>query len=381
MPGPPARLASGLLTMAAPILYVINSLGDGGMERQVCALTRALDPSRFQPHVASVRGGFQEDDLRAAGIPVIRIPIQSFFRPGPFALGRFLSAYIREHGIRLLHLFDAGQSLIALLGARRSGIPLITSQRSHMDIARPLYRWLLLRAHRRAAAVVGNSEAMRRHLRDDYHLPSARVELCPNGVDTAVFQPGSRTRLDALADASLVIGCVCVLRPEKNLGHLLQAFERVRGAAPGSRLLIVGSGPEGAGLRQQASDLGIASDCCFLPRTSAVADAFRSIDIFVHPSLSESLPNAVMEAMASGCCVIASSAGGTPELIESGKHGLLFPPGDLDALVDRLSSAIRQPELRRSLAANAVQRIACDFSIAQSACTMQQIYEKHLAEY
>jgi glycosyltransferase involved in cell wall biosynthesis len=242
-----------------------------------------------------------------------------------------------------------------------------------------LYRFLLMSVHWLADGVVANSDAVRRHLHDDYHFPLRRVALCYNGIDVAIYRPEPRRRLDALAGASLVIGCVCVLRPEKNLTQLLEAFARMRSIAPtGTRLLIMGSGPEEDRLRRLASDLGIAADCCFLASSPDVAPALRGIDIFVHPSLSESLPNAVMEAMACGCAVIATRIGGCAELIDDGVHGLLVPPGDLDALVAKLEAAIRQPELRQTLTTAAVERISREFSAAEATRRMQEIYDQQL---
>jgi glycosyltransferase involved in cell wall biosynthesis len=182
-----------------------------------------------------------------------------------------------------------------------------------------------------------------------------------------------------LADAELVVGVVCVLRPEKNLGQLLEAFARVRGQAPGTRLLIVGSGPEEARLRAQARQLSLAEVCRFLPTTPNVAAELRGIDIFVHPSLSEGLPNAVMEAMASGCAVIASRVGGCPELIEHGVDGLLVTPGDLDDLAMQLGALIDDPVARAKLAAAATERMRRDFSLEASARRLEQIYESYLA--
>ena len=365
-----------------PVLYMIHSLGHGGMERQVAALARSLDPGRYQAHVATVAGGFGAEELQASGIPVIPIHMRSFWDPGPFALARYLRSYIRQHRIRLVHLYDDGMSLVTLLATLRSGgARLLTSQRFYMTHNRWLYRFLLMSAHWLADGVVVNSDAVRRHLRDDYHFPVSRVSLCYNGVDTAVFRPEPKRRLETVADASLVIGCVCVLRAEKNLGHLLRAFARLRGIAPpGTRVLIMGSGPEEESLRRLAAELGIASDCRFLPSAADVSSAMRSIDIFVHPSLSESLPNAVMEAMACGCTVIATRVGGCPELIDDGFHGLLVPPGDLESLVDRLELAILQPERRRALGAAAAERIARGFSVVQATNRMQEIYDEHLRE-
>jgi glycosyltransferase involved in cell wall biosynthesis len=242
------------------------------------------------------------------------------------------------------------------------------------------HRYFLLGAHWASDGVVANSEAVRRHLHEDYRYPLAKIEVCHNGLDTRHFSPGPRARLECLKDAPLVIGTVCVMRAEKNLGQLIEAFARLQPRIPRARLLLMGSGPEEPKLKALAARLGITDACCFMPSAADVRAALRSIDIFVHPSLSEGLPNSVMEAMACGCCVIASDVGGCPELIEHGVHGLLTPVGDLESLEGHIAAAAEQPELRRQMAQAAVQRMAQEFSVETSARRMGEIYERHLSK-
>jgi glycosyltransferase involved in cell wall biosynthesis len=100
-----------------------------------------------------------------------------------------------------------------------------------------------------------------------------------------------------------------------------------------------------------------------------------AIDVFVLPSLSEGLSNALMEAMACGSCVIASNVGGNPELITDGVTGLLFPSQDRDALIERLHATLADADLRRSLGAAAAGHMRAEFSLGRSAERMQGIYD------
>jgi len=367
-----------MLSRPAPVLLFIHSLGHGGSERQLAGLARSLDRRRFLPHVASVLGGFHVDQLRSEGVPVIEFPLRSYLRRDTLAVARSLRRYIRKQGITLVHSFDYGPAFFGVAVARSAGVIALSSQRFYMDSVPPKYRRLVLAAHWLAHGVVANSEALRQYLHERYWYPLRRIDVCPNGLDTAIFHPRDRRRFDTLGDADLVIGSVCVLRKEKNLGQLLRAFAQVRGAVPNSKLLLVGSGPEEPGLRLLATQLGIDDSCCFLPTTQDVPSALRSIDIFVHPSLSEGMPNAVMEAMACGCMVIASRAGGGPELIQHGIHGFLTNTGDQEDLVRNLTSAIRDPAGCRRMAAAAAERIQNGFSIAASARRLEQIYSSYI---
>jgi glycosyltransferase involved in cell wall biosynthesis len=247
-----------------------------------------------------------------------------------------------------------------------------------MELVPRKYRHLLMVSHWMADGIVVNCEDLRRHLHEEYKYPASRIEVCWNGIDTERFHLSQRKRLEEVRDAALVVGTVCVLRVEKALDLLLKAFAEVRNAAAGMKMLIVGSGPEEEALRALAGRLGIMPQCCFLPSTADVTAALSSIDIFVHSSLSEGLPNAVMEAMACGCAVAASRVGGCPELIEDDGHGLLFRPGDLGGMAAALRRLIAQPELRRKMANAASARIREQFSISASAGRMSDIYERLL---
>ena len=105
----------------------------------------------------------------------------------------------------------------------------------------------------------------------------------------------------------------------------------------------------------------------------------RTIDVFVLPSLSEALSNSLMEAMACGCCVAASTAGGNPELVEDGVTGLLFPPGDAAALSKALLRLYEEPQLRNRLADAAAHSITARFSLAAAGKRMGEIYQQALA--
>lgn len=369
------------MTRPVPVLFLIHSLGHGGSERQLAGLAQGIDRNEFSPHVASVVGGFRADELRAAGIPVIQLDLRGLFAPNVAKVAGGLRRYIRENGIRLLHAFDYGPSLFAIATARSCGIAALSSQRYYMDSVPPKYRFTALASHWLADGVVVNSAALKTYLHEQLRYPLRKIEACPNGLDTSVFRDSPRERIDAVAGAGLVIGTVCVLRREKNLGQLIEAFAKIRAGHAGVRLLIAGSGPEEQNLKALAARLGLdAQACVFLPTTADVPRVLRSIDIFVHPSLSEGMPNAVMEAMACGCAVVASRVGGGPELIEQGVHGLLVEPGNGERLEDSMETLARSPDARRAMGQAAAARMRREFSLEASCRTLETIYRKALAK-
>jgi glycosyltransferase involved in cell wall biosynthesis len=168
-----------------------------------------------------------------------------------------------------------------------------------------------------------------------------------------------------------------VLRPEKALLLLQEGFARaVR--PPGTKLLIVGSGPELPRLERNAAALGIAGDSVFVPATREVPRWMRAIDIFVLPSYSEAFSNSLLEAMACGCAAIGSRVGGTPELIGGEERGLLFASGNAADLAGKLSLLIRNNDLRREMAGRAARFARESLNIETAARRTGEIYEKLL---
>lgn len=370
--------------MAFRILLMARELNLGGSERQMTETAKFLDRGQFSPRVGCFRpAGLRGEELRAAGVPVVHFPVNSYKSPAAITEARALIRYIRDEKIDLVHSFDYPMNVFAV-PLTRWFTPAIAvgSQRFHREITPRGYLNLLQVADRVAHAVVVNCEFLRRHMVEEQHVPSAKVELCHNGIDLRVFQASqasNASRPAQLQNAALTIGVVCVLRPEKGLPVLLEAFAQVRGLLPGIKLAIVGSGPELEGLRAQARALGILEDCVFAPATDEVPRWMRAFDIFVLPSLSEALSNSLMEAMACGCAVVASNVGGNPEMVQPGRTGLLFERGNALDLADKLKLLISNPLLRQELAAAGQKLIHENYSAESAAARMGEIYKRLLS--
>jgi glycosyltransferase involved in cell wall biosynthesis len=355
-------------------MLMTRTLGHGGTERQLTEIALSLDRRVFTPHVCCASSeGFRADELRLNEVPILELPVPSLFSVECVKAAIRLRRYLRVRGIELVHTFDTSMNVFGVPVARLFGGPVVlSSQRCFEDVIWPRHRGLVRVAHRMADGVVVNCQALEEHLVRDYSIPRMKIHVCPNALDTSVFRP------PPLRGANLTIGVVCVLRPEKDLSTLVEAFARVRDARPGLKLAIVGSGPVRESLVALAGQLGIAEDCVFAPATEDVVSWLQAIDIFVLPSLSEALSNSLMEAMACGCCAVASNVGGNPELVRSGETGLLFEPGNAADLAVRLRTLIQDDELRSRLAAAGAAWVAANLSREASARRMEEIYRAEL---
>ena len=358
------------------VLLMSYWLEAGGSERQLTEIALGLDRSRYEPHVGVFRAeGLQYERLRSAGVPVVQFPLRSFRDPSIVTSAICIHRYLAEHAIDIVHTFDVPTNLLGVPISAASRTPVvISSQRAYRNLTPGIRHHLLRITDRMVDGIVVNARAIEQALITEDKVPPNRIHLCYNGIRTDVFFP-SPARFTGTGNESLTIGSLSVLRREKSLHTLIEAFARVQPRFPGATLKVIGSGPMLSQLQQLSAQLRLNGLCCFAPATSQVAQALQSIDIFVLPSVSEALSNALMEAMACGCSVIASNVGGNPELISSGENGLIFQAGNVADLADKLSMVLARSDLRRKYAQAAARRIAADFSLTASVERMQNIYD------
>ncbi len=359
------------------VLLMVRELGIGGTERQLALTAMALDRTLFEPHVACFHAdGFRARELQSCGVPILHLPVRSFKSMSALEGAWLMGRYLRTHDIRLVHAFDYPMDLFGVPVARFFRTPVvISSQRGSRGLTPGLTTHLLRLTDRLVDGIVVNSRAVERELIERHGAPRSLIHLRRNAIDCSRFFPGPSTRPPQLEGASLVIGTVCALRPEKGLDVLLDAFARIRDARPGLKLAIVGSGPSASALEARGRSLGLGDSCRFIPAVNDVPEWLHSMDVFVLPSRSESFSNSLMEAMACGRCVVASAVGGNPELVTDGVNGLLFPSEDVPALERCLRSLVEEdPRLRHSLSAAAAAHIQRSFSMEASIAGISELY-------
>lgn len=365
--------------MPEPVLLMSYSLGIGGTERQLSEMARALDRRKFTPHVACLRdSGFRADELRRAGVPVLHLPISSFGSWSAIQGAMTLRNYFREHGIRLVHTFDYPTTDFAVPVARFCRLPaVLSSVRGHRDLIPGWHRRFVKVTDHMVHGIVVNCEFLKQRLMLDEGVAERKIHLCYNGINSSAFD-SIRKKLPQLNDASLVIGTVAVLRPEKGIDVLIKAFAALQFS--GAKLVIVGDGEERAALEAMVAKLGLNDRVRLQPAVENVAEWLASFDIFVLPSHSEALSNSLMEAMAAGCAVVASAIGGNPELVAPDVTGVLFNDGDVPGLTENLLKLAANPERRRRMGESAAACIRDRFSVERAAGRMGEVYRNLLAQ-
>ena len=222
---------------------------------------------------------------------------------------------------------------------------LVVSRRVDLSIYRHSFLGLNGRKYRRADRILCVSEAVRRVLQAD-GLEGERLVVVRDAIDPERIRRATpvdvRARCGLPTDAVLVLA-VGALVPPKGHEHLLAALPRVIARVPRAHLVVAGEGPLRAALEAQARALGCA-DRVRLP--GAIDDLpgwFAAADVVAMPSVQEGLGTSLLDAMAAGRPVVASSTGGIPEVVRDGVDGRLVPPADPVALADALAEVLLDP--------------------------------------
>lgn len=370
--------------MARSICFYTDSRILGGAERAMFMLLESLDRERWRPALL-LEDADDAAPLReraaALGVPV---------RPvGPLPLGlegaRRVPALVRTLYAARPDVFHAHMSspiackwgLAAAVAARVPAV-LGTVQviSDHPpDRAALLQLRLLARGVDRYLAV---SAAIADALVRNYGWPAAKIEVVYNAVDLDRFRDpvavGIRDEL-AAPGRPLVL-TVARLSDQKGHPTLLEAVAEV----PEAEFALAGEGPERERLEALAARLGVADRVHFLGRREDVPELLAACDVFALPSLYEGSSLAVMEAMAAGRAVVSSAIGGTDELVEDGRDGLLVPPGDTAALAAALRRLLGDQRLRDSLAAAGRERVEREFGREAMARRVEAAYAEVLGD-
>jgi glycosyltransferase involved in cell wall biosynthesis len=360
-----------------------NRFGHGGTEHQFAELVSRLDQSKYNLEIACFsRTGEFLDRVTSAGLRVTEFSRGRWFGARTASCTIRWMQFVRRQRIDLLHTFDFHTTVFAALPAKFAGLKrLVTSRRNLGTTLKGPRRWLLRRLFCWSDCVVVNSEAARQDLLAA-GVPPRLIRVLLNGVDLQRFSRNghrfSARRHWGWKDEDLLIGMVANLRPEKGHETLFEAIPAVVRRFPQAHFLIVGPDPlnQGRYLQAMASDLG--HHVSFLGDCSDIPELLAALDLFVLPSLTESMPNSVLEAMSAGRPVIASAVGGLKELVRHGETGLLIPPKDPGALASHIVHLLAEPELRERMGRAARMRAESEFDINRAAQGLEAIYDELL---
>ncbi|NNF26335.1 MAG: glycosyltransferase [Gemmatimonadetes bacterium] len=362
------------------VVFFLDNLDIGGTELAALRIARYMDPDRVRIRVVALRsGGPLRDEFQRLGIDVFELPVRGLARLGTVRAAFRLLAHLRKWTVHILHTFDPYTNILGVPVGRVAGVGLVVASHRWWDGVHPrrleeTNRRVVRFAHR----LVANSERVGQ-LAVRKGLPPRRLAIVPNFVEPELQEdPTGEWIAERRAHLGIprevpVIGVVASLRRLKGHRTVLSACAE-RSELESAHVLFVGDGPERLNLEQQAKESGLGGRVHFAGRLPNLPNLHHLFDVSVLCSLTEAFPNSLLEAMAAGKPVVASDVGGIPDAIEDGVVGYLVPPGDEQALADRLVTLLADPLLRATMGEAGRRRIRDRFSKESAMRSLLAVY-------
>ena len=287
-----------------------------------------------------------------------------------------LAARLRETGAVHLHNhFGNSSCSVAMLAAEMAGLPFSYTMHGPMEFFDP-QRWRIDEKVARAAFVACISHFARSQgmmFADQVHWAKMRIVHC--GVDPQLYEAEPRSNP---GKRLLFVGRLAAI---KGVRLLIDAVADLRARYPDLELVLVGDGPERAGLEAHARAQGLDDRIRFTGYLGQdeVAAELKTADVFVLPSFAEGVPVVLMEAMAARIPVIATSVAGVPELVEDGVSGYVVKPGHLDDLIETIDQLLGDAKLRARMGDAGHERVASDYDASAEAAWLARLFEGSLA--
>lgn len=354
------------------VAFVAGTLGQGGAEKQLVYMVRALAESGVDVRVYSLtRGEFYEKELRGIG-------------NAPIWVGRFQNPLLRvvtlanalrgfrPHVVQATHFFV---NLHASIAGRLSRALVVGSIRNDLDYEfESTGRWAGL-SFRLPPVILANSFAARRGAREKGLPHAEKVHVVTNVIDLEAFDASDSAGQRRTPESGTRVTAVARLVHPKRLDRFLEALAAARKRTAGLEGVIVGEGPERKNLERLAKKLGLLpGGVTFLGRRADVPALLRDSHVLALTSDHEGFPNVLLEAMAACLPVVTTPAGDAGAVVVDGETGYVVPFDDIDALTDRLVRMTQSSEERLRLGNEGRRRVEREYSL-------EGLGDRLLAEY
>jgi glycosyltransferase involved in cell wall biosynthesis len=368
-----------------PVLFILNSLGQGGAEKQALTLLNTIDIRRLRPSLVYLK---RVEDFR----PLLQAErlghvVCCDIREGlDLGSARRLAHFVKANDVQAIVCTNVYSTLYGYLARAisRRDVKLISVY--HTTVLRRFKEKLHMRLYRQMLKsfdlLVFVCETQRRYW-EERGLRARRNEVVHNGIDVAHFtdrySPAQKRAVRervGFSEQDYVIGLCSGLRPEKAHGDLLQAVARLRQLGIPAKALFIGDGPERASIERRIRELRLEGHVVITGLQADVRPWIASADVMTLVSHAiETFSLAALESMALGKPLVMTRIGGASEQVVSGETGFLYPAGDIDALVGHLTT-LTSPTLRASLGEAASRRVRERYTVT----AMSSKFEALLAE-
>lgn len=350
-------------------------------------VTLLQESGDYNVHVASLStGGVLRPLIERLQVPIIDLPLTSFYDANMLRQMRQFLSYLKQHDIGIVHSHDFYSNIFGMTGAALARVGgRVASKRETTGTRTSAQRTVERNAFKLAHAVVANAGAVKEHLISE-GVREDKIFVIYNGIDLSRFQKNGAAE-DALVRLSLesvrgrpVITMVANFEYKvKDYPMLLRTAQRVTREVPEAIFVIAGDGILREETERLAGEMGLRESCLFTGRCASVPDLLAASDICVLSSQAEGFSNSILEYMAAGRAVVATNVGGTSEAIVEGETGYLVNAGDDAAMAARLIELLKDPERRSAMGRNGRRVVEERFSLQSRLANTSALYQKILS--
>lgn len=361
------------------VAYMITPFGDGGADRQLLELLRRLDRRRYQPvlFLSDPQGKIVQE------LPGLNIPIVDLGREGSNETATLrLVPHLRRFQPHVIHSWLFTANTWGRIAGRLARVPAIITSERGMELDRKrIYRWADIMLAPLADRVIVNAHMLADQVHVMQRVPREKIVVIHNGVDAARYRTSplrdEARRVLGIEPGTAVVGMVGSFKPRKRWDLFLQAIHLLSPRRP-LVALAVGDGESRPEIEKQAREMGLGAVVRFLGVRTDMPVVMSALDLLLHTSVDEGLPNVILEAMATGRPVVATDVGGTNEVLEDGVTGYLVPPRSVSHLVEGASRVLDDPQLAASLGRAGQERVEREFTFDACVGRTTNLYESLL---
>lgn len=361
------------------IAYVITDLEVGGVPLHLLRLAAAMRRRGHEPSVISLKPpGPVGDRLQSEGVPVFSCDGRGGWDLR--VVGR-LADHLDRLQPALAHAVLFHANLALRWAAVDAGLPRgrILCEIQTVEVERRWHlavdRWTVGGCR----CVIGNSPSVIEHLATQARIPRDRLLLIRGGIDPGPIRDAKPASREALGVEGPMVLWVGRLDPVKGLSHLLEAFGAIT-RRTGAHLVLAGAGPELAPLVEKVKRMALSRRVRFLGARHDVPALLKAADVFAFPSRTEGLPNALLEAMAAACPIVATDVPGCRDLIRHEQTGLLVPYGDIQALGGSMERLLGDRVTATMLAQNAAAEVDARWHIEGMLNAYEALYGRVVSD-
>ena len=374
------------------VCHVITRLELGGAQQNTLYTLSHLDRRRFEPILIAGKGEILDAEarmipsLRAVFLPdlVREVDVMRDAR----ALARIVGL-LREWSPDVVHTHSSKAGILGRWAAHLAAVPVILHTVHgfgfHPDQGK-LRSWIFRRLETATSRITTRFLAVSRsNLEAGIALgvfDRGRVSLVRSGIELSAFRngasPGGLRASIGIPMGVPVAGMVACLKPQKAPLDWVHAASRILQRVPSAHFVLVGDGELRSAVEEAILRRGLSGRFHLLGWRRDLPSILKNLSVLVLTSLWEGLPRVIPEAMAAGLPVVATNVDGTPEVVRDGETGYLVPPGDPEAIADRVTRLLLHPDEARRMGATARTRVE-EFDIDTMVRRQEEIYRELLA--